>query len=72
MKGASYKTHVGEEVLGGEFDQIAHNLALRVERQRDFIKHRSAAHRSTREEKRKLAALAKALERIRALRSQLA
>jgi hypothetical protein len=61
----------GETVMRGEFDQIARNLALRIEEQRASLKNLAAAHRSTREQKRKLTALAKALERIHALRSRL-
>lgn len=72
MKPARQKETAGEKVMRGEFDQIARNLTLRVERQRECIRSLSAAHRSTRNEKRKLAALAKALERVEALRSRLA
>jgi hypothetical protein len=61
----------GETVMRGEFDQIARNLTLRIEEQRASLRHLAAAHRSTREQKRKLTALAKALDRIHALRSRL-
>jgi hypothetical protein len=61
----------GETVMRGEFDQIARNLTLRIEAQRASLRHLAAAHRSTREQKRKLTALAKALDRIHALRSRL-
>jgi hypothetical protein len=61
----------GETVMRGEFDQIARNLALRIEAQRASLKHLAAAHRSTREQKLKLVALDNALERIHALRSRL-
>jgi hypothetical protein len=71
MAAARPKDTAGEIVMRGEFDQIARNLALRIEEQRASLKHLAAAHRSTREQKRKLTALAKALERIHALRSRL-
>ena len=62
----------GEAVMRGEFDQIAHKLSLRIQEQRQCVEGRSAAHRSTRTEKRKLLVLARALERVQALRSRLA
>ena len=61
----------GETVMRGEFDQIARNLTVRIEQQRASLEQLTAAHRSTREQKRKLTALSKALERIHALRSRL-
>ncbi|MDP9137717.1 MAG: hypothetical protein M3N38_06025, partial [Pseudomonadota bacterium] len=65
---AARRNHTaGETVMRGEFDQIARNLTARIEQQRASLKHLAAAHRSTREQKRKLTALAKALERIHLL-----
>jgi hypothetical protein len=71
MKAAPPKWSAGEAVMRGEFDQIARNLAIRIEQQRASVKQLAAAHRSTRQEKRKLAVLSKALERIHTLRSRL-
>jgi hypothetical protein len=69
---ATYATQTsGERVMSGEFEQIARNLAIRISQQQEQVERRSAAHRSTRREKRKLAVLSQALSRIDALRSRL-
>ena len=69
---ATYATQTtGEVVMRGEFDQIARSLANRIAQQREQVARCSAAHRSTLREKRKLAVLAQALNRIDSLRSRL-
>ena len=65
------QTSTGEYVIRGEFDQIARSLTTRIANQRAQVEQRAAAHRSTRHQKRKLAALAHALSRIEALKSRL-
>lgn len=61
----------GEAVLRAEFDQIARNLTLRIDGQRECLKQLTAAHRSTWQAKRQLVLLGRALERVDALRSRL-
>lgn len=71
MKATRAAHSTGERVMRGEFDQIARSLAIRIAQQRAQVELRSAAHRSTRREKRKLAVLSQALSRIDSLRSRL-
>ena len=71
MKATHTTQTTGERVMRGEFDQIAHSLATRIAQQREQMARRSAAHRSTSSERRKLAVLSQALSRIESQRSRL-
>ena len=71
MKATHATQTTGERVMRGEFEQIARNLATRIAQEQEQVVRRSAAHRSTHRERRKLAVLSQALSRIDALRSRL-